>query len=390
MAQKPRDEERIRKVTEAIKEDGLDALLCTLPSNVLMLSGYWPIIGNAIALVSREGNVGVAVPEDEEQAARQGWPNEVRTFQSGSLDELDNTLDAVQRPLRELKQTLRLRGAKKIGFEGGPSFDPNGYASGFEYGYAIAGLLGKVFDSSEAVSTSDRLARLRATLTMRELEALRCACGIAQQAFLSTAPAISPGMREFEIAARFKQKLITGAPENERCDGYAYCMSGENSARAYAAFQHSGWRAIAPGDFVLLHCNSYCGGYWTDITRTFCAGHPDPEKSAIIEAVMNARLAAIAAVRPGVEASTVDRAARQELTSRGFGKGFKHPTGHGVGFAAINHNALPRIHPLSREKLEVGMVFNIEPAVYISKLGGMRHCDMIAVTENGAEVLTPF
>jgi Xaa-Pro aminopeptidase len=61
-----------------------------------------------------------------------------------------------------------------------------------------------------------------------------------------------------------------------------------------------------------------------------------------------------------------------------------------VGFAAINHDALPRIHPLSDDILEIGMVFNIEPAVYVPEIGGIRHCDMVAVTENGAELLTPF
>jgi Xaa-Pro aminopeptidase len=99
---------------------------------------------------------------------------------------------------------------------------------------------------------------------------------------------------------------------------------------------------------------------------------------------------ALAAVRPGTKASEVDRAAREVLARRGFSKAFKHATGHGVGFAAIDHNAHPRIHPLSDEILEAGMVFNIEPAVYFTGIGGMRHCDMVAVTPQGGELLTPF
>jgi Xaa-Pro dipeptidase len=86
----------------------------------------------------------------------------------------------------------------------------------------------------------------------------------------------------------------------------------------------------------------------------------------------------------------VDGAARAAIEERGFGEGFKHPTGHGVGFAAIDHNAIPRIHPQSGDRLEPGMVFNVEPAIYIEGLGGLRHCDMVAVTENGMELLTPF
>lgn len=78
------------------------------------------------------------------------------------------------------------------------------------------------------------------------------------------------------------------------------------------------------------------------------------------------------------------------MKEHGFEEEFRHATGHGVGFAAINHNAPPRIHPKSRDILQPGMVFNIEPGIYIEGVGGMRHCDMVVVTEKGAEVLTPF
>ena len=78
------------------------------------------------------------------------------------------------------------------------------------------------------------------------------------------------------------------------------------------------------------------------------------------------------------------------MKDAGFSREFVHPTGHGVGFAAINHDALPRIHPRSDDVLEVGMVFNIEPAAYEPSAYGMRHCDMVVVTANGAEMLTPF
>jgi len=108
------------------------------------------------------------------------------------------------------------------------------------------------------------------------------------------------------------------------------------------------------------------------------------------EAVFSAREAALAAIRPGVKAAAVDHAARAELENLGFGREFKHPTGHGVGFAAIDHNALPRLHPRSEDVLEAGMVFNVEPAIYIDGLGGLRHCDMVAVTDTGVEIVTTF
>jgi Xaa-Pro aminopeptidase len=106
-------------------------------------------------------------------------------------------------------------------------------------------------------------------------------------------------------------------------------------------------------------------------------------------AVFEARQAALAAVRPGANASAVDRAARDVMRSHGFASNFKHPSGHGVGLAAIDHNAIPRLHPLSGDRIETGMVFNIEPAAYVDGFGGLRHCDMVAVTGSGAELITP-
>ena len=74
----------------------------------------------------------------------------------------------------------------------------------------------------------------------------------------------------------------------------------------------------------------------------------------------------------------------------GLGEAFKHAAGHGVGFAAANPNGRPRIHPLSPDVLEAGMTFNLEPAAYFDDYGGMRHCDLIAVTEDGARVMSDF
>jgi Xaa-Pro aminopeptidase len=86
----------------------------------------------------------------------------------------------------------------------------------------------------------------------------------------------------------------------------------------------------------------------------------------------------------------VDRAARDVLARHGLGDAFRHGTGHGVGFAAIDHNARPRLHPASSDVLEAGMVFNLEPAVYLPGRSGVRHCDVVALHAEGPELLTPF
>jgi Xaa-Pro aminopeptidase len=107
-------------------------------------------------------------------------------------------------------------------------------------------------------------------------------------------------------------------------------------------------------------------------------------------AVFAARDAALAELRPGVKAAQVDRAARDVLESHGFGPAFKHSAGHGAGFGAVDTAARPRLHPKSEDVLESGMVLKLEPGVYLEQCGGVRKSDMVAITEDGAEILTRF
>jgi Xaa-Pro dipeptidase len=237
------------------------------------------------------------------------------------------------------------------------------------------------------------IARLAGTKTGAEIQRIRTACQIAAQAYDAGADAIRTGITEAEIATVFRAPLSTLGLRQEgvqRADGFVYCMSGPNSAQAFGAYARTRARTVQSRDLVLVHCNSYADGYWTDITRTYHVGESDERTRKMYDAVLDARHAALAAIRPGVRASEVDAAARNVLRERGFGDVFKHGTGHGVGFAAISANSIPRIHPACLDPIESGMVFNVEPAIYIDGFAGLRHCDMVAVTPSGAELLTDF
>jgi Xaa-Pro dipeptidase len=385
------DAERIERITRALSAAGMDALVCALPVNVLLLSGYWPVVGTSVAVATREGEVHLLAPEDEEELAGRGRADEVRTFSTGSLSELKSASEAVRAPLREALKALGLGRGGVIGYESGECFEPASYASVHLYGSAIKRMLEEEF--SAPAPADGLLARLRAALTPQEVSCVRATCRVAEEAFAWGAAETGVGLRETEVAARFREPLFaigTGSAGVERAGGFTFCMSGPNSAESYAAYQRSRSRELRAGDLALVHCNSYADGFWTDITRTFCLGEPDEQKRRMYDAVFAARRAALDRIRPGVCAADVDAAARRVLEARGFGAEFKHGLGHGVGFAAINHNAPPRLHPASEDVLEAGMVFNIEPAIYVGGFGGMRHCDMVVVTEAGAEVLTPF
>lgn len=128
-------------------------------------------------------------------------------------------------------------------------------------------------------------------------------------------------------------------------------------------------------------------GYCSDMTRSFHKGTPAPEYQAAYEAVLAANEAAIAAVRPGVPLSAVDAAARDLLTARGYGELFCHRTGHGIG---ISVHEYPDVSSVSEAVCQVGMVFSIEPGVYLNGAYGIRIEDLVVVTEEGCRNLNRF
>jgi Xaa-Pro dipeptidase len=371
----------------------MDALVCALPSNVLLLSGYWPVVGTSIAVATREGGVGLVVPADEEDMAAVGWADVVERFTPGSLDALVPLTDAVAPAVRRVFQRLGVATAH-IGFEHGPMLEPSSYAGTNRYIGALRTVLSECAPSANLVEADENLLELRAVLTRLELAGVRTACRVAEDAFRAGAASIVPGATERDIAASFRATLAAYADAygegSARTGGFVFCMSGPNAAMADRAYARTRGRRVQPGDLVMVHCNSFVSGLWTDITRTYHPGPTEDGARELFEAVLAARRVALEAVAPGVRASEVDRAARDELASRGLAAAFRHGAGHGVGFAAIDHNARPRLHPRSPDVLEPGMVFNLEPAIYLDGRGGLRHCDVVAVHSEGAELLTPF
>ncbi len=387
-----RDQERVGRLVQSLREQSLDAFVCALPHNVLLLTGYWPVIGTSVAMVTREGQVALLVPEDEKQLAEKGWADRLGTFNPASLSELFTTAQALREPLRKTLFALKL-GNARIGAEMGEESVAAPYSALHVYGQGLNELLSTLMPLAHLQSATDSLARARAVLTSTELERVRLACEHAEGAFEQGAELLQAGVTEPEVVNSFHAplgSLSKRPPHDTRAGGWVWCMSGPNAAQAYAAYAMTRGRVVQLGDLVMVHCNSYVDGYWTDITRTFSVGPPGQKERAMYEAVLAARESALQVVKPGASAAAVDFAARQILEQRGFGKEFKHAAGHGVGFGAIDHNARPRLHPKSPDVLETGMVFNLEPAIYLSGFGGLRQCEMVAVTSNGAELLTPF
>ena len=385
------DSERHDRVMAALRSSELDGFLCSLPSQILMLTGYWPVMAASVGLFTADAGTHLAIPQDEEEIAKASSSAELATFRTARLDEITGPQKAAGDVLIQLFKKLKL-GSARIGIESGQCVQPCPYVVMNLYLSGLHELLKAEFPNLQLIASGRLFENLKATKTKCELERIRVAARLAGAAFDSAEAQIEPGMREPEVASRFQSAFEETplAAAVQRSYGTFFCMSGPNSAKAHAAYARTRQRIIQEGDLVMIHCNTCADGFWTDVTRTYIAGKPDSRQEEMRSAIMEARHSALKSIKPGVEAKDVDLAARSVLDRKNFGKEFKHSTGHGVGFSAANSDGVPRIHPKSRDTLTMGMSFNIEPAIYIDDYGGMRHCDMVGITEQGAEVFSDF
>lgn len=385
------DIERHARNGAALAAEDLDAVVCGSATEVLLFTGYWPVMANSVAVLAASGRVCLVIPEDELELAKKTSTAELIPYKPGGLHTLQTPLQGLEEPLREALQQIAVRNGR-IGVQHGSDMQPASYAVGLQFRSGLLELLQRLVPGSTFPACDSVIHSLRAVKTSEELRRMQQGCEVAAAGFAQADACIRPGLREAEIAAALQAAFDASALTKgiERSYGYFFCMSGPNAAKAAAAYAHTRQRVVQKGDLVMIHANTCADGYWTDITRTYTAGAASERQNAMRAAIDGARHAALGSIRPGVQASAVDRAARSVMQTHGLGEAFKHATGHGVGFAAANGNERPRIHPLSPDVLEAGMTFNVEPAAYFDGYGGMRHCDVVAVTEDGARVLTNF
>ena len=199
-----------------------------------------------------------------------------------------------------------------------------------------------------------------------------------------TFAAIRPGVSERALAAVLERAMREAGFERLAFD--TIVASGPHAALPH---YRAGNRILTAGDLLVLDFGGVLDGYCCDLTRTVSIGPPSAESQRLYDAVLAAQQAAIAAVRPGVEASAVDAAARGVLQARGLGEAFGHGTGHGLGLEVHEEPRIgQRRDAVPPVTLQPGMVFTVEPGAYIPGFGGVRIEDDVLVTETGCEVLT--
>jgi Xaa-Pro aminopeptidase len=227
--------------------------------------------------------------------------------------------------------------------------------------------------------------RVRMVKEADELIRIRAAVKLGATLFDRALEVLRPGVRETEVAAEMEYAARCAGAEEMSFP--TIIASGARSALPHG---RASGQLVPSGAFVVCDFGVILGGYCSDQTRTVWVGAPSgataEEGRHAYEWVKEAQEAAIAAVRPGANVGEVDAAARKVLRKAGLGRYFTHSTGHGVG---LEIHEPPRVAAGQEDVLQPGMVITVEPGVYFPGKWGVRIEDMVAVREDGCEVLTP-
>jgi Xaa-Pro aminopeptidase len=223
--------------------------------------------------------------------------------------------------------------------------------------------------------------RARMIKDAEEIQRLRDAVAMGAHLFDQTLPNMCPGVKEIEVAAAMEQNAYKAGAE-----GMSFPTIIASGARSALPHGRASQGALPVTGFVVCDFGVILAGYCSDQTRTVALGRTSPEARHAYEAVKEAQQAAVEAVRPGVSFSVPDEVGRKLLKKQGLARYFTHSTGHGVG---LEIHEDPRLAVGQNECFRPGMVVTIEPGVYLPGKYGVRIEDMVLVTENGCEVLTP-
>ncbi len=231
---------------------------------------------------------------------------------------------------------------------------------------------------AETIPCENIVENIRMIKEEAEIKLIKNSLDIAEAAFADFIKKFKLDMSEKEAAWLLEQIM-----REKGADELSFpiiAASGPNAAIPHAICSD---RLFKKGETILFDWGAKKNGYCSDISRTFIIGKPDNLLKNAFNAVLEAQNKAISLIKPGANSVDIDNAARQRINNAGFKDKFGHALGHGVG---LNVHEEPRINPINNTILKQGMVFTVEPGIYIKNYGGIRLENMIAVTKKGAEV----
>lgn len=348
---------RMNQLQTKMKEDGFQGAIFFPSPNLYYMTGFHTFPGERllVAVMPVEGEPFFVAPKLFEGQIRQSaWISEIITW----TDE-ENAYDK----FRVLMESKGLTHGKF-------AVDDTAWAA------QLLGLI-TALPKVQFSPVGHLLSSLRLRKSADEIAKIQQASQIVDDVVDLMRKTIQPGMREIEIAALMEfemRKAGSAGPSFETIVG-----SGPHSALPH---YNAGERVVQNGDFIVLDFGAIYQGYCSDTTRTLAVGTPSPKMVEVYQIVREAQELGVRTARPGIKASEVDRVVRQYITEHGYGSYFTHRTGHGLGLEVHEE---PYISGINDTILEPGMVFSIEPGIYIEGEFGVRIEDIVYLTATGCE-----
>ena len=234
------------------------------------------------------------------------------------------------------------------------------------------------FVTTDALATA--IEEIRIVKTDAEIEKIKAAQKIAEEAFDHILTFIKEGMTEKEISLELDFYMLSHGADALSFETIA--VAGKNSSMPHGV---PGEYRVQKGDFITMDYGAVVDGYHSDMTRTVCLGKPSDKMREVYNAVLEAQLKGLESLHDGISGVDADKAAREVIENAGYGKNFGHGLGHGVG---VEIHESPRLSPKAPHTLRAGHVVTVEPGIYLPDEFGVRIEDMAVITENGSVNLT--
>ena len=345
---------RLQRLCQRLAEKEIDGILVSQPENRYYLSCFDGSAG--YLLITPQNKILATDFRYIEQAKRQAPDYKIFLISNDILDWLPR-----------LVTDLRL---KRLGFEAG------------HITFALHQQLTDILKQSQLklIPLDGLIESLRVIKEPEEIELITKAVEITDNALEYIEDMMHTGMSEKEVAWEIEKFLRENGSEPIPFD--IIVASGPNSALPHAKPSS---HTIQSGEPIIIDIGGRVGGYSSDLSRTICLGTADDTFNKVYDTVLKAQLRAIAAIKKGMTGGEVDDVARMVIKQAGYGEAFGHGLGHGIGLAPHEQ---PRLGPNSSEPLAAGMVFTIEPGIYLTGWGGARIEDVLVMEEGKIRVIS--
>jgi len=342
---------RLSNLKAQLKKTGLDAILITNATNVAYLSGF-----------KGSDSLIIVTPDAQFFLTDSRYTEEARDSIVGFtiVEVMTSTYDVIGK-------IVKGNGIKKIGFES------------LNLPYDVAKRLEGYIRPAKLIPAKNMVEVLRVIKDAKEIECIKDSVRIAKDVLKTALKSVRPGVSEQSLSDSIECEFIKNGARIA-FDTIVAC--GRNCSKPHA---RPTCERIAKNDSVMIDMGCRLNLYNSDVTRMILVGKVKSKIKEIYDIVSSAQSKAIEKIKPGIKISEIDSAGRDYITKKGYSKFFGHSIGHGIG---MDVHEEPSISKRCNGILTSGMVFTIEPAIYLPKIGGVRIEDMVLITDKGCEILT--